>query len=122
MAVVGATIANGGRRPRLTLLHGGRPRSVRATSPRVAALVTTLMESVVSGPGATGDAAQIDGVSVAGKTGTAELGGDQENDAWFVAFAPAQGAKLALAVLVVHGGFGGETAAPIAKEVLQAGL
>jgi beta-lactamase class D len=122
MAVVGATIANGGRRPLLTLLHGGRPRSVRATSPRVAALVTTLMEAVVNGAGATGGAARIDGVAVAGKTGTAELGGDQENDAWFVAFAPAQRAKLALAVLVVNGGFGGDTAAPIAKQVLQAGL
>jgi penicillin-binding protein A len=122
MAVVGATIANGGRRPLLTLLHGGRPRSVRATSPRIAALVTTLMESVVNGAGATGGAARIDGVEVAGKTGTAELGGDQENDAWFVAFAPAQRAQLALAVLVVNGGFGGDTAAPIAKQVLQAGL
>jgi peptidoglycan glycosyltransferase len=122
MAVVGATIANGGRRPLLTLLHGGRPRSVRATSPQVAAKVTTLMEAVVNGAEATGTAARIDGVDVAGKTGTAELGGDQENDAWFVAFAPAQRARVALAVLVVNGGFGGDTAAPIAKQVLQAAL
>jgi penicillin-binding protein A len=122
MAVVAATIANRGRRPLLTL-EAGHPRgSVRATSPRIAALVTRLMESVVSGPGATGTAAQIGGVKVAGKTGTAELGGDQENDAWFVAFAPAQRPKIAVAVLVVHGGFGGDAAAPIAKQVLQAGL
>ena len=122
MAVVGATIANHGRRPLLTL-QAGRPRgSVRATSPRIAALVTRLMESVVSGPGATGNAAQIGGVKVAGKTGTSELGGNEENDAWFVAFAPAQRPKLAVAVLVVHGGFGGDAAAPIAKQVLQAGL
>ena len=59
---------------------------------------------------------------MAGKTGTAELGGNEENDAWFVAFAPAQRPKLAVAVLVVHGGFGGDAAAPIAKQVLQAGL
>ena len=122
MAVVAATIANHGRRPLLTL-QAGRPRgSVRATSPRIAALVTRLMESVVSGPGATGTAAQIGGVKVAGKTGTSELGGNEENDAWFVAFAPAQRPKLAVAVLVVHGGFGGDAAAPIAKQVLQAGL
>ncbi len=121
MAVVGATIANDGRRPILTLLHGGRPHSVRATSPQVAALVTRLMESVVTGADATGTAARIPGVTVAGKTGTAELGGNQENDAWFVAFAPAQAPKLALAVLVVNGGFGGDAAAPLAKQVLQAG-
>ena len=122
MAVVAATIANHGRRPLLTL-QAGRPRgSVRATSPRIAALVTRLMESVVSGPGATGTAAQIGGVKVAGKTGTSELGGNEENDAWFLAFAPAERPKLAVAVLVVHGGFGGDAAAPIAKQVLQAGL
>jgi cell division protein FtsI/penicillin-binding protein 2 len=122
MAVVGATIANHGRRPLLTV-QAGRPRgSVRATSPRIAALVTRLMESVVSGPGATGNAAQISGVKVAGKTGTAELGGNEQNDAWFVAFAPAQRPKIAVAVLVVHGGFGGDAAAPIAREVLKAAL
>ena len=60
---------------------------------------------------------------MAGKTGTAELGGGQPDDAWFVAFAPAAPRpKIVVAVLVVHGGAGGETAAPIAKEVLQAGL
>ena len=122
MAVVAATIANRGRRPLLTLLAGARPRSVPATTPRVAALVTRLMEAVVSGADATGNAAKIDGVRVAGKTGTAELGGGQPDDAWFVAFAPAQRPKVSVGVLVVHGGAGGETAAPIARQVLQAGL
>ena len=122
MAVVAATIANRGRRPLLTLLAGARPRSVPATTPRVAALVTRLMEAVVHGGDATGNAARIDGVRVAGKTGTAELGGDQPDDAWFVAFAPAQRPRVAVGVLVVHGGAGGDTAAPIAKQVLQAGL
>ncbi|MDX6649963.1 MAG: penicillin-binding protein [Solirubrobacteraceae bacterium] len=122
MAVVAATIANGGRRPLLTLLAGGRPRSVPATTPRVAATVTKLMEAVVNGSGATGNAAQIGGVRVAGKTGTAELGGGQPDDAWFVAFAPAHRPRVAVGVLVVHGGAGGDTAAPIAREVLKAGL
>jgi penicillin-binding protein A len=122
MAVVGATIANRGRRPLLTVQAFHTRGSVRVTSPRVAALVTRLMEAVVSGSGATGNAAQINGVKVAGKTGTAELGGNEENDAWFVAFAPAQAPKIAVAVLVVHGGFGGDAAAPIAREVLKAGI
>lgn len=122
MAVVGATIANRGRRPLLTVRAGHSRGSVRVTSPRTAALVTKLMEAVVSGSGATGNAAQISGVQVAGKTGTSELGGDEENDAWFVAFAPAQNPKIAVAVLVVHGGFGGDAAAPIAREVLKAGI
>jgi peptidoglycan glycosyltransferase len=77
---------------------------------------------VVNGSGATGNAAQIGGVRVAGKTGTAELGGGQPDDAWFVAFAPAHRPRVAVGVLVVHGGMGGDTAAPIAREVLKAGL
>ena len=95
---------------------------MRVTTPRVAALVKRLMLAVVNGSGATGTAAAISGVQVAGKTGTAELGGGQPNDAWFVAFAPAGAPKLAVGVLVVHGGFGGDTAAPIAHDVLTAGL
>ena len=122
MARVGAVIANGGVRPELTLLHGERPQTVRATTPQVASLVRGLMLAVVNGEGATGNSAAIRGQHVAGKTGTAELGGGQPNDAWFVAFAPAQAPKLAVGVLVVNGGFGGETAAPIARQVLLAGL
>jgi peptidoglycan glycosyltransferase len=122
MAVAGATIANGGRRALLTLVHGDRPRYVHVTTPQIARTVTQLMLAVVNGAGATGNSAAIPGQHVAGKTGTSELGGDQENDAWFVAFAPAEKARLAVGVLVVHGGFGGETAAPIAREVLKAGL
>ncbi len=122
MARVGAVIANGGRRPELTLLHDEPPRLVRATSPRVAGLVRRLMVAVVNGGEGTGSAAAISGRQVAGKTGTAELGAGEPNDAWFVAFAPAPRPKLVVGVLVVHGGFGGDTAAPIARQVLQAGL
>jgi peptidoglycan glycosyltransferase len=80
------------------------------------------MESVVAGGDATGNAAQIAGVKVAGKTGTAEVGGGQPDNAWFIAFAPAQRPKLAVGVLVVGGGAGGDAAAPIARDVLKAGL
>jgi cell division protein FtsI/penicillin-binding protein 2 len=68
-------------------------------------------------------------VTVAGKTGTAELrftgGGasDPKNtDAWFVAFAPASNPKVAVGVMLVGAGAGGTAAAPIAKRVLQAAL
>jgi cell division protein FtsI/penicillin-binding protein 2 len=68
-------------------------------------------------------------VTVAGKTGTAELvpthGGasDPKNtDAWFVAFAPAEAPKVAVAVMLVGAGAGGAAAAPVARQVLAAAL
>jgi len=74
----------------------------------------------------TGTAAAIPGVSVAGKTGTAELrpnsSDPKDADAWFVAFAPAERPRVAVAVLVVGAGFGGTAAAPIAQKVLRAAL
>jgi penicillin-binding protein A len=65
---------------------------------------------------------------VAGKTGTTEHGKGLAPHAWFISFAPAQGAKVAVAVVVEDGGklgneaFGGKVAAPIAKSVMQAVL
>ena len=71
--------------------------------------------------GGTGRAAQIPGVKVAGKTGTAETGVSHVNTTWFVAFAPADNPRVAIAVaLEDQRGFGGTTAAPIAKQVMQA--
>jgi peptidoglycan glycosyltransferase len=69
----------------------------------------------------TGTAARIDGVNVAGKTGTAEVGG-KAPDAWFIGFAPAYDPKVAVAVLVEQGGEGGVTAAPIARQVIEKAL
>ena len=71
----------------------------------------------------TGTAAQIPGVTVAGKTGTAELSANSKNyDAWFIFFAPAENPVVAGAVLVESqpNGFGGAVAAPIAKQIMQA--
>jgi peptidoglycan glycosyltransferase len=74
----------------------------------------------------TGVNAQINGVEVAGKTGTAQTGVAGENPhAWFIAFAPANAPKYAVAVIVEHGGnfgneaTGGQVAAPMAKKVLE---
>jgi cell division protein FtsI/penicillin-binding protein 2 len=79
--------------------------------------------------GGTGTAAALPGVTVAGKTGTAELvstqGGapDPKNtDAWFVAFAPAEAPRVAVAVMLVGAGAGGAAAAPVARQVLAAAL
>ena len=79
-----------------------------------------MMISVVQG--GTGTRAQIPGIQVAGKTGTAETGVNSVYTAWFVCFAPADDPKVAVAVVLEKqaGGFGGAVAAPIAKEVLQA--
>jgi penicillin-binding protein A len=85
------------------------------------------MRSVVRS--GTGTAAALPGVDVAGKTGTAELrptadaASDPKNtDAWFVAFAPAGKPRVAVAVMLVGAGAGGKSAAPIARQVLQAAL
>jgi penicillin-binding protein A len=97
-----------------------------ATTPQVAAAVTQMMINVVQN--GTGTAAQIPGVTVAGKTGTAQNAPGQAPHAWFVAFAPAQAPKYAVAVLVEHGGSqgsdatGGAVAAPIAARMLRTAL
>ena len=126
MASVGATIANDGVRvaPRVAGARHARKRAVSAT---VAHQVRDMMIAVVRG--GTGTAASIPGVTVAGKTGTAELrptadaAPDPKNTtAWFVAFAPAGDPKVAVAVMLPGAGQGGASAAPIAKRVLQAAL
>lgn len=66
--------------------------------------------------------AQVPGVSVAGKTGTAQTGTGQGPHAWFVAFAPADQPRVAVVVLVEHGGEGATVAAPIAKQIMQLAL
>jgi peptidoglycan glycosyltransferase len=85
----------------------------------VAQELTQMMESVVTG--GTGTAAAIPGIPVAGKTGTAEIGIAHHYDAWFIAFAPADHPRVAVAVALENQtGFGGQTAAPIAKQIMEA--
>ena len=80
-----------------------------------------MMQLVVQG--GTGTAAQIPGVAVAGKTGTAEATNVKNvYNAWFIGFAPADNPRYAVAVVLQDqlNGFGGSVAAPIVKQVLQA--
>jgi penicillin-binding protein A len=131
MAMVAAGIANHGvvMKPqvvdRITKPGGGiverrRPQELdRAMKPETAAALTRMMEAVVSG--GTGTAAQIPGVTVAGKTGTAETGAPGVNETSFIAFAPAEHPRVAVAVMLERQhGVGGTTAAPIAKTIMQA--
>ncbi len=69
----------------------------------------------------TGTAAALSGIDVAGKTGTAEVDNATSNQAWFIAFAPVENPRMAIAVTVERtSGQGGTVAAPIAKQVLEA--
>jgi peptidoglycan glycosyltransferase len=128
MTLVAATIAEGGRRPTPTLSLGVRHAKPVVIPASVAHTVGGLMIGVVSH--GTGQAAQIPGVVVAGKTGTAELAttaqsctpDPNDTDAWFVSFAPAHAPRVAVGVLLAHDGAGGDTAAPVARVMLQAAL
>lgn len=135
MATAAATIAMDGRRPRLTLAADGPDRAPTtfAVGAKVARTLQTMMRAVVSR--GTGAAAALPHVAVAGKTGTAELTTTQacdappcpvddpaDTDAWFAAYAPASRPRVAVAVLLVRAGAGGDTAAPAARDVLQTAL
>jgi cell division protein FtsI/penicillin-binding protein 2 len=131
MTEVAATIAMGGTRPLPTLLGGQPPRFAHVTSGHVAALVQRMMVAVVQF--GTGTSAQIPGVEVAGKTGTAELANTsnpnnpsansaKNTDAWFVGYAPVGRPRIVAGALFPNQGFGGATAAPAVHDVLVAGL
>ncbi len=124
MATVAATIATGGQRARPRLATIDPVVRHRAVSAKTARQIRSMMIDVVRS--GTGTAASLPGVQVAGKTGTAELRPNSKDpkdaDAWFVAFAPARRPRVAVAVMLIGAGFGGDTAAPIAKRVLAAAL
>jgi peptidoglycan glycosyltransferase len=134
MAMVASAIANHGvlmkpylvqetQAPDTTVLSHTTPHALgRAVTGTVAAEMTSMMERVVNESGGTGTAAAIPGITVAGKTGTAQNVPGQPTHAWFISFAPASDPKIAVAVLVEHGGVGGTAAAPIAKSVMCAVL
>ena len=138
MAMVSAAIANGGvpmrpylvqavRSSDLTVVDQTEPTELgRAVSAGTAAALRDMMVGVVAN--GTGRAAQIAGIQVAGKTGTAQTTEDAAPHAWFTAFAPADAPRVAVAVIVENGGSmgneatGGAVAAPIARAVIEAAL
>jgi peptidoglycan glycosyltransferase len=133
MAMVAAAVANGGTlmTPHLTdRVVDQDGRTVKTISPSVyqqvmkpstAQALSQMMRRVVEE--GTGTPAQLGGISVAGKTGTASIGanGSGLTEPWFIGFAPANNPKVAVAVTIAQtqGGFGGSVAAPIAKTIIQ---
>jgi Penicillin binding protein transpeptidase domain/Penicillin-binding Protein dimerisation domain/NTF2-like N-terminal transpeptidase domain len=126
MTDVAATIAMGGRRPIPTLRIHQRPRFVPVTSHHVAALVQRMMVAVVEF--GTGTPAQIPGVVVAGKTGTAELrntagqSNPADTDSWFVGYAPVGAPRVVVGALFPSAGAGAQTAAPAVQSVMVEAL
>jgi peptidoglycan glycosyltransferase len=136
MAMVAAAIANDGdvmrpyvvdevRAPNLSVLDQTDPQSIsKAISSTTADELTKMMVATVAD--GTASPAQIPGVDVAGKTGTAQSSGDRPPYAWFVSFAPADDPKVAVAVLVESSDTspdeigGGVLGGPIAKSVMEA--
>jgi len=137
MAMIVAGIANRGQvmtpylvdrvtAPDLTVLDRAEPKLLsEAVTPQVAAQLTDMMIGVVAE--GTGSNARIPGLRVAGKTGTAQLGGGRNPHAWFVSFAPADNPQVAVAVVLENGGqdarlevSGNQLAAPIARSVMEA--
>ncbi len=131
MTDVAATIAMGGRRPIPTVQAHQRPHFVHVTSRHVAGEVQQMMVAVVQF--GTGVDASIPGVTVAGKTGTAELvdtaspntpdaGSPKNTDSWFVGYAPVGHPQIVVGALFPEAGAGAQTAAPAVRQVLEAAL
>ena len=132
MALVASTIANGGvlMRPHLVQAFTGKAGTVsvdpevwRTVLPadlagEVAAAMRQAVEGSLGRQFTTG--ARVSGMSVAGKSGTAELGGAGEPNSWFIGYAPADDPQVVIAVVVEQGGRGAERAAPIAGKLLAA--
>ncbi len=97
-----------------------RPERIHGVSADTLDRVREGMEMVVSTKQGTGRRAAIEGIPIAGKTGTAEVGGGKADHAWFVGFVPADAPRYAFAVVLEHGGSGGRDAAPLAKSFIEA--
>jgi peptidoglycan glycosyltransferase len=130
-AMIASAVANDGtlmspylvdqvRAPDLSVIDQTDPEELsEPVSADVADQLTEMMTSVVEN--GSGRRAKIPGVTVAGKTGTAENAGPDHN--WFIGFAPADDPQIAVAVFVANGGgTGGDVSAPIARDVMQAYL
>ena len=116
MALIAAAVANWGVAIRPRLVSSDPPvRLARFMSEASARRLVRMMRKVVSE--GTGRGIEVEGLDIAGKTGTAQ-NPQGDSHSWFVGFAPADQPALAVAVMVEHGGYGSKTAAPIARDLL----
>ena len=137
MAVMTAAVANGGRvlSPRLvrkiewprylnrgpTLFQAEEIRQLDV-DPKHLKIAQEGMRRVIIGDRGTARGLANIGFEVAGKTGSAQFELDKRTHAWFVAYAPYDNPRFAVAVLVTEGGSGSETAGPIAADILRAAM
>jgi peptidoglycan glycosyltransferase len=126
MARVAASVAAGGKIPQgrwvLDETNSRTNEAVPVLTPALAAKLGAYMRSVVTSPAGTGKVVAGNPIPIAGKTGTAELN-HAASHAWFIGFAPygdTAGRRIAFAVLVENGQYGGKAAAPIAGEIVTA--
>jgi penicillin-binding protein 2 len=139
VAMMTTAIANGGTlyTPKLvfkevafsgaTKMNNIPPKGALPVRKEVLAIIRDAMKGVVNDPGGTGHGARIENITVAGKTGTAQVvsldsqSADKahKDHAWFTSFAPAEEPEIAVTVLIEHGGKGGAVAAPIAKKIIE---
>jgi peptidoglycan glycosyltransferase len=131
MALIAATVARGGTVPQPYLVQeiktgdyvekvGGTKGWRDAISPTTAKLLTDIMVNSVDVGWARG--ARIDGVRVAGKTGTAEIDAGESPHGWFIGFAPADDPVVAVAVVKENSGSGSSEAVPAGKAIMEAAL
>src|SRR5580704_16537949 len=149
MAQVASIVANGGIRYRPQFvkevegLDGAPTKTYEpiiedriAFDPEVITEIRNAMSDVVNSPGGTGHKAQLEGIEVAGKSGTAQVVGNQSanlesgedeskipykyrDNGWFIAFAPKDHPQIAVACIIEHGGHGGSAAAPVIHDVMK---
>jgi penicillin-binding protein 2 len=149
MAQVAEVVANGGIRYRPQFvkevegLDGAPTKTYEpiiedriAFDPEVITEIRNAMSDVVNSPGGTGHKAQLEGIEVAGKSGTAQVVGNQSanlesgededkipykyrDNGWFIAFAPKDHPQIAVACIIEHGGHGGSAAAPVIHDVMK---
>ena len=149
-AVLISTVANGGNVPVPSLIRRietAQGRLVSSFEPKIRKITSItathmefmqkVLEEVVRDPSGTGKKASVENLSVGGKTGTVQIVALKDpkrrqktedvpyefrDHAWFVCFAPVENPRIALSILVEHGGHAGVVAAPMAKHILEAWL
>jgi penicillin-binding protein 2 len=93
---------------------------IRRLDPQVLEPIRAGLTSVVASEQGTAHATvHLDGIAIAGKTGTAQAGGDRPDHAWFAGYCPAEAPKVALVVVLEHGGDGGSVAGPVARRLVE---